>query len=180
MAGATVNLERPAVKYKISFIAAVRESQATNNGARDILRLDPNDLEYDFSSYVEGQLRFDDPAHLEPGKILDSEFWLVDGLEFLGRIALRHELNDHLRLRGGHIGYEIRPSRQRQGLGKLILKLALEKSRSIGLERVLLTCDVDNLGSRGVIEANGGELEGEFQLEFYDKPIRRYWINLEP
>ena len=62
---------------------------------------------------------------------------------------------------------------------ELILKLALEKARELGLERVLLTCDVENLGSRGVIEANGGELEGEFQLEFYDKPIRRYWINLE-
>ena len=28
------------------------------------------------------------------------------------------------------------------------------------------------------IEANGGELEGEFVLDFYDKPIRRYWIGL--
>ncbi len=24
------------------------------------------------------------------------------------------------------------------------------------------------------------KLEGEFQLDFYDKPIRRYWITLEP
>jgi predicted acetyltransferase len=179
MAGTIVKLERPDVKYKTSFIAAVRESQAANNGARDILRLDPNNLEHDFSSYVQGQLRLDDPVHLEPGKVLDSEFWLVDDLEFIGRVALRHELHERLRLHGGHIGYEIRPSQQRQGFGNLILKLALQKARAIGLERVLLTCDVDNLGSRRVIESNGGELEGEFQLDFYDKPIRRYWINLE-
>jgi predicted acetyltransferase len=180
MAGRIVKLERPDVKYRTSFIAAVHEFQASQTGGRDILRLDPNDLENDFASYVQGQLRLDDPAHLEPGKVLDSEFWLVDDLEFLGRVALRHELHERLRLHGGHIGYEIRPSQQRQGLGTLILKLALEEARAIGLERVLLTCDVDNLGSRRVIESNGGELEGEFQLEFYDKPIRRYWINLEP
>ena len=145
MEGAAVKLERPDVKYKTSFMAAVREFQAANNGGRDILRLDVNDLEHDFYGYVEGQLRFDDPAHLEPGKVLSSEFWLMDDLEFLGRIALRHELNDHLRLFGGHIGYEIRPSRQRQGLGKLMLKLVIEKAREIKLERVLITCDVDNL-----------------------------------
>jgi predicted acetyltransferase len=180
MAGTIVKLERPDVKFKTSFIAAVRESQVANNGARDILRLDPNDLEHDFFGYVQGRLRLDDPAHLEPGKVLDSEFWLVDDLEIIGRVALRHELHERLRLHGGHIGYEIRPSQQRKGYGTLILKLVLEKARDIGLERVLLTCDVDNFGSRRVIEMNGGKLEGEFQLDFYDKPIRRYWINLEP
>jgi predicted acetyltransferase len=180
MAGTGVKLERPNVKYKTSFIAAVHEFQASQTGGRDILKLDPNSLENDFSSYVQGELRLDDPAHLEPGKVLQSEFWLVNDLEFFGRIALRHGLNDFLKGFGGHIGYEIRPSRQRQGLGTFMLKLVLEKARTIGLKRVLITCDVENLGSRGVIEANGGELEGEFKLDWYDKPIRRYWIKLEP
>jgi predicted acetyltransferase len=178
MAGTGVKLERPDVKYKTSFIAAVQEFQASQTGGRDILKLDPNSLENDFSSYVQGELRLDDPAHLEPGKVLQSEFWLVNDLEFFGRIALRHGLNDFLKGFGGHIGYEIRPSRQRQGLGTFMLKLVLEKAREIKLERVLITCDVENLGSRGVIEANGGELEGEFQLDWYEKPIHRYWINL--
>ena len=174
-----MRLERPDVRFKTSFIAAVQEFQASQTGGSDILRLNLSNLENDFSSYVQGELRLDDPAHLEPGKVLQSEFWLVNDLEFFGRIALRHELNDFLKGFGGHIGYEIRPSRQRQGLGTFMLKLVLEKARTIGLERVLLTCDVENLGSRRVIEANGGELEGEFQLDFYDKLIRRYWINLE-
>jgi predicted acetyltransferase len=177
MAGTIVKLERPDVKFKTSFIAAVRESQAANNGARDFLNFNPTDLKNDFAGYVPSQLCLNDPAHLEPGNVLESVFWLVDDLEFIGRVSLRHELHERLRLFGGHIGYEIRPSRQRQGFGTLILKLALEKAREIRLERVLLTCDVENFGSRRVIEASGGELEGEFQLEFYDKPIRRYWIN---
>ena len=56
--------------------------------------------------------------------------------------------------------------------------MTLERANQVGVERALITCDVENLGSRGVIEANGGELEGEFVLPWYDKPIRRYWIDL--
>jgi predicted acetyltransferase len=180
MAGTIVKLERPDVKYKTSFIAAVRESRESDTGLPDTQELDPNMLERDFAAHVQNRLRYENAAMLEPGLVVQSEFWLIDNLEYVGRIKLRHELNDYLRTFGGHIGYEIRPSRQRQGLGALMLKMVLEKARDIGLERVLITCDVENLGSRRVIEANGGELEGEFQLEFYDKPIRRYWINLEP
>ena len=92
-------------------------------------------------------------------------------------MSIRHTLSDHLREFGGHIGYEIRPSARRRGYGTLILKLALERARELGISPVLVTCDVDNLGSRGVIEANGGELEGEFEVpQYHDKPIRRYWI----
>ena len=174
-----MKLERPDVKYKTSFIAAVLEFHANNDGMDDIRALDPIKLKEDFPSYVQSRFRFEDPETLEVGKVLQSDFWLVDGLEFIGRVKLRHTLNDHLRLFGGHIGYEIRPSRRRQGFGTLILKLVLVKARELGLKRVMLGCDVENLGSRRVIEANGGELEGEFQLDFYDKPIRRYWINLE-
>jgi predicted acetyltransferase len=180
MAGTRVKLERPDVKYKTSFIAAVHEFRVNGSGLEDLRELELVNLENDFEAYIQSRFRWENPATLEPGKVLQSEFWLVDNLEYIGRAKLRHELNDHLRVFGGHIGYEIRPSQQRKGFGTLILKLALEKARALGLERVLLTCDVDNLGSRHVIEANDGELEGEFQLDFYEKPIRRYWINLEP
>jgi predicted acetyltransferase len=52
----------------------------------------------------------------------------------------------HLLQMGGHIGYEIRPSRRGQAYGKLILKYGLDRAKAFGLERVLLTCDEDNLG----------------------------------
>ena len=79
--------------------------------------------------------------------------------------------------RGSTHASKVRPSARRRGYGTLILKLALERARELGIGPVLVTCDVDNLGSRGVIEANGGELEGEFEVpQHQDKPIRRYWI----
>lgn len=74
------------------------------------------------------------------------------------------------------MGYEVRPSAQGQGHGKRLLALGLEQLRELGVARVLVTCDVENHRSRNVIEANGGKLEGEFVLDFYEKPICRYWI----
>ena len=118
-----------------------------------------------------------EPGHDLPDGFVHSEsLWLVEGETCLGRASLRHTLNERLREFGGHIGYEIRPSARRQGHGRTILRLTLQRARALGLERVLVTCDTDNLGSRGVIEGNGGVLEGEFMLADHPKPLRRYWI----
>jgi predicted acetyltransferase len=40
-----------------------------------------------------------------------------------------------------------------------MLKLALIECRKIGLEKILLTCDTDNIPSNKVIQRNGGILE---------------------
>ena len=79
---------------------------------------------------------------------------------------------------GGHIGYEIRPSRRKQEYGKLILKYGLEQAKAFALERVLLTCDEDNLGSRKIIESQGGKLEYIIEVERWPVPVCRYWISL--
>ena len=85
--------------------------------------------------------------------------WFIEGDTYLGSIALRHRLTDHLRADGGHIGYTIRPSARRQGHATEALAQTLELAGEIGLERVLLTTKADNLASRAVIEHNGGVLD---------------------
>ena len=105
-----------------------------------------------------------------------SVFWLIEGDAFIGEANVRHELIKE----GGHVGYGIRPSRQRQGYGKLILALALEECRRLGLARVLVTCLEDNLASARIIEANGGELENVIDDPAGRGPLRRYWIALYP
>jgi predicted acetyltransferase len=40
-----------------------------------------------------------------------------------------------------------------------MLAAALPLARELGIESALLTCDADNVGSRRVIEQNGGVLE---------------------
>ena len=49
-------------------------------------------------------------------------------------------------------------------------------AQKLGLKRVLVTCDDDNVGSIKTIEKNGGVLESIVTGPDGDKPKRRYWI----
>ena len=100
----------------------------------------------------------------------------VDG-QIVGRVSIRHELNDFLRVEGGHIGYCVLPGFRRRGYATEILRQALIVARSIGIGRVLVTCDDDNAASVAVIEGNGGKLDS-VRPPTDDTPAHRlYWID---
>jgi len=101
-----------------------------------------------------------------------SFYWIADGDEVVGSLSLRHRLNEWLLNEGGHIGFSVRPSRRREGHALQALKLALPEAKRLGLDRVLLTCDADNDGSRLTIEGNGGVYEDSRNGK------RRYWIEV--
>ena len=96
----------------------------------------------------------------------------------IGMLHLRIELNDTLAKVGGHIGYSIAPSERHKGYGTIILKYGLKQAKEFQLNKILITCDDDNIGSAKVIENNNGTLENTFFDEFSKKDIRRYWIDL--
>lgn len=96
--------------------------------------------------------------YLPKGFVPQSVYWLVDGTKFIGKTSIRHKLTPFLKTVGGHIGYYIRPSERRKGYGKIILKLALRKARTLGIRNAVISCDISNLGSKKIIEANGGRL----------------------
>lgn len=99
-----------------------------------------------------------------------TTLWWVDGADYLGRIAIRHRLNDFLLDVGGHIGYDVRPMRRREGHATAMLQESLPWALRLGIDPALITCDVDNHGSIRVIEAAGGELEDVRGVK------RRYWV----
>jgi predicted acetyltransferase len=168
-------LVQPSEQYRAEFLAAEHEFAQTGSG-RIFDRHAA--LIGEFPAYVERLLAEQGQHIAEPGRVAATVLWLVDGEAYIGRVNLRHHLNPLLRRLGGHIGYEIRPSRRRQGYGSQALALALERARALGLHRVLLVCAEDNAGSRGIIEANRGVLEGIFQVRERATPVRRYWIDL--
>ena len=103
--------------------------------------------------------------------------WIVEGDRVLGGIALRHELNDFV-LRAGHIGYGIRPSARRRGLATWALGRMLDEARELGLDRVLIVCEVGNIASVKTIEHHGGVLDEVRETEL--GTVRHYWISLAP
>ncbi|HET7685601.1 MAG TPA: GNAT family N-acetyltransferase [Candidatus Limnocylindria bacterium] len=124
-----------------------------------------------FAAYVAGLRGRALPETPRPsGWVPETILWFSDGPTFIGRLSIRHRLTDSLRETGGHIGYDVRPSARRRGHGTEMLRQARPIARQLGIDPALVTCDVDNIGSRKVIEANGGRLEDVRHGK------RRYWV----
>lgn len=111
------------------------------------------------------------------GKVPDSTYFLLDEERniFVGAANIRHKLNEGLLATGGHIGDGIRPSERGKGYGTLIIKLAVEECKKLGIDKVLVTCDKSNIGSAKCIINNGGILENEV-LDEDNVLTQRYWI----
>lgn len=167
-------LVRPSVAYRDSFFAAMKEFPA----GEQTMALERQVATRDLEDWVRTSAAWEHGFDLPDGWVPVTSFWLVEGGEYLGSVNVRHELSDWLLRLGGHIGYAIRPSRRRKGYGKLICRLALAEAKTLGLKRVLITCDDDNIGSAKVIEANGGVLENIVPQAERDIPKRRYWVDL--
>lgn len=179
---ANMELVQPSAEYKDSFIEAVKEFQADTEfplqkgwyHERSI-----SELEADFSSFVDKQLGQSRGEGLPAGYVPQTNYWLVDGKEFIGGIRIRHSLaTEHLKQIGGHIGYIIRPSKRGRGHGKKTLELALPKVKELGISRVLLTCDATNEPSRKIIEKNGGVFNSAVPNPETGVDKRRYWIDI--
>ncbi|MFI6486337.1 GNAT family N-acetyltransferase [Streptomyces sp. NPDC050564] len=170
-------LTSPHVRYRASFLEAVRENVAEGEFFGDTIKRELDvygDTWHEpdgFARYV-AAIREEE---LEEGRrpegfVPASWYWYVDGDSYLGRIQIRHRLTPWLLEVGGHIGYGVRPSARRRGHATAMLRDVLPHARALGLDRVLVTCDSTNIGSRKVIEAADGEFEDERDGKL------RYWV----
>ena len=130
----------------------------------------------DFGGWLNRVLDHAEGLNLEPGHVPATFLIAQVGDQIVGRISIRHELNDFLLNFGGHIGYMVRPGFRRKGHASQMLSQALSLTKDWGLNRVLLTCYDDNVGSIKVIESHGGILEN--RVDYEGKVLRRYWIEI--
>lgn len=115
--------------------------------------------------------------HLLKG-VPETFLFAFAGPRIVGRVSIKHSLNDFLEQFGGHIGYVVVPAFRRRGYATSMLRLAIQLARQrLGLTRILLTCRDDNIGSIKAIEKNGGTLENVVTDRDGITPLRRYWIN---
>lgn len=166
----------PSTKYKKSFLEAVYEFKKENNWHMLSVDIPIEDVNKNFSSYVKRVRNLSKGIGLVKGYVSETVYWLIDSKKFIGIASIRHRLTKHLRLIGGHIGYEVRPSERKKGYGKKILEMALIKARQLGINKILVTCDETNTASRKIIEYCGGVLE-DARSQGGGKPKKlRFWI----
>jgi len=114
-----------------------------------------------------------------PTHVASTFLFAFVGERIVGRVSIRHSLNNFLLRVGGHIGYVVVPEFRRRGYATLMLRQSLQIARhELEIRRVLVTCDDDNVGSIRTIEKCGGVLENIVDGVDLDKPKRRYWIEL--
>lgn len=130
-----------------------------------------------FAEYVRQLDGWPQGENLPPGFVPGDFYVGVVAGVVVGRLSLRHQLNDFLRHTGGHIGYGVRRSQRGRGYATEMLRRSLPRCAQLGIERALITCDVDNPASRKVIERCGGIFENVTSDPELAVQKRRYWIN---
>lgn len=162
-------LETPRVAVAPSLRAAAR---AFGDDGMDAYLADVVGLaDAELPAYVDG-LRADrlEDSPRPRGLVPATHLWWVAGVEYLGRVHLRHRLTPALWEVGGHLGYHVVPPHRRRGHATAMLAETLPFAAALGIDELLVTCDVDNEASRRVIEANGGELEDRRGVKL------RFWV----
>lgn len=130
---------------------------------------------HSFSKYVELLPQLSAGKQIPEGHVPSTLLFAFDSNgKIVGRVSIRHILNADLLNIGGHVGYGVVPSERLKGYATLILKESILyiKLHFPELDKILVTCDEDNIGSQKTIEKNGGELENIVQGK------KRYWITL--
>ncbi|HEY3834313.1 MAG TPA: GNAT family N-acetyltransferase [Acidimicrobiia bacterium] len=169
-----VELVEPDVRFEGSYRDAMAEFIA--EGRAEELGTLANHAS--FADFVRELVDWSQGLGLPAGWVPGSTYWLVDGDRFLGRVQIRHHLTADLRLRGGHVGYAIRPTARRHGYGRMGLAMALRPCLDLQLASILVTCDTTNEGSRRIIEGNGGVLEDVVEVPGRRVGTMRFWIDV--
>jgi predicted acetyltransferase len=160
----------PTTRVHRSWLQAVAEPEYDPRWADD-LDLDRLTDPTEFATFVAGQrAQANEDAPRPTGWVPSTYLWYVDGAIFLGRLSIRHRLTQWLHDYGGHIGYDVRPSARRRGHATEMLRQALPWCRKLRIDPALVTCDLDNVASRKVIERAGGKFDDEREGKL------RYWV----
>ena len=175
-------LERPSMERKNEIIQYFNEFVDNNSEINGSGSLDKFLEGYTFEEAFERCMNLENKEYAEKvGRCPGKTFLLIreNDNKIVGNINVRWDLNEAMARFGGHIGYAIRPSERRKGYNKINLYLGMLEAKKVGLDKVMLDCDVNNLGSDKTLKALGGELE-RTEVDPYDGALTNvYWFNVD-
>ena len=175
-------LEEPSLERKDEIIEYLDEFVKYNSNINGTGSLDKIYDGYTFEEALERWLNMKNEWYAKSiNRVPGKTFLLIrkDDNKIVGTINIRWNLSEKMLKFGGHIGYGIRPTERRKGYNKIQLYLVLLEAQKLNLDKVMLDCSVDNLGSDKTIKALGGILE-RCELDEADNTMTNvYWINVD-
>lgn len=146
----------------------------------DFIPVNAFNVDMNFSSWLKKTRDISLGKNLPNGWVPSTVYFLFHkgSNKIIGAIDIRHELNDHLLQFGGNIGYGVVPSERRKGYAKRMLAMGLDICKEMGLDKVIITCNKENIGSAKTILGNGGILENEV-VDDKGRTRKRHWIKLD-
>lgn len=175
-------LEEPSLERKDEIIGYLDEFVKYNSNINGTGSLDKIYDGYTFEEALERCLNMKNELYAKSiNRVPGKTFLLIrkDDNKIVGTINIRWNLSEKMLKFGGHIGYGIRPTERRKGYNKIQLYLVLLEAQKLNLDKVMLDCSVDNLGSDKTIKALGGILE-RCELDEADNTMTNvYWINVD-
>lgn len=162
-----ITLRRPEQKDREHILDMIREFQEVESEMAGLWNF--AETETDYEDWLEAN-SLQEVGLLEKG-IPAIQLVAFDETNYpLGFLNLRLRLNDALLAKGGHIGYSVRPSMRCRGIAKEMLKQGISLAHIKNINTVLVTCHQNNIASRSIILANGGQYENSIE------ETERYWI----
>ncbi len=106
---------------------------------------------------------------LPAGYLPQATFFAIEDDKIQGAIRLRLGSNAFVDNIIGHIGYEVRPDARNRGIARAMLHWVVNQRAA---RPVVITCGVDNMASRRVIESVGAEFNGTRHDEAFGDVLR--------
>lgn len=156
---------------------ALRDAVAAWPAEEEMTFAPEYDASQPFAAYVAKLEGFARGENLPPRWVPSITMFGFAGDVIVGRLQLRLELNE-LRMIMGQIGYVVLPQFRKRGYASAMLRQGLDRARTAGMTRVLITCDDGNVASMRTIERGGGVLMDVLPLPDGQPAKRRYWIAL--
>lgn len=170
-------LEIPSLKRKEEIIAYLNEFVLYNSDINGSGFLDKILEGYSFEECLDKCLNMQYQEYAKNLNRLQSKTFLLirkNDNKLIGMLNIRWNIPPNIQEFVGNIGYGIRPTERKKGYNKINLYLGLIEIQKLGLKKIYLDCEDNNIASYKTMEALNAKLLST-KIDPYDNLLTRIY-----
>lgn len=170
-------LEIPSLKRKEETIAYLNEFVLYNSDINGSGFLDKILEGYSFEECLDKCLNMQYQEYAKKLNRLQSKTFLLirkNDNKLIGMLNIRWNIPPNIQEFVGNIGYGIRPTERKKGYNKINLYLGLIEIQKLGLKKIYLDCEDNNIASYKTMEALNAKLLST-KIDPYDNLLTRIY-----